>query len=86
MGKVCPPQFAGQLGGARPQTKGFAAATAEVTGQSKRDNNRNVARAEAIGPDILKLSGNSGYEIPTIPERGRGWWGGGNSAPTNCRT
>ena len=35
MVQVAPPQFAGQLGGARPQTKGFAAATAEVTGQSK---------------------------------------------------
>lgn len=39
--------------------KGFAAATAEVTGESKAQINRNVARAEAIGPDILKLSGTS---------------------------
>lgn len=32
------------------QTKGFAAATAEVTGESKRTINLNLARAEAIGP------------------------------------
>ena len=72
-----PPQFAGQLGGARPQTKGFAASTAEVTGESKAQINRNVARAEAIGPDILKLSGTSldkGVELDALaklpePER-----------------
>ena len=77
VGKVCPPQFAGQLGGARPQTKGFAAATAEVTGESKRAINLNLARAEAIGPDILKLSGTSldkGVELDALaklpePER-----------------
>ena len=39
------------------QTKGFAAATAEVTGESKSQINRNVSRAEAIGDDILKLTG-----------------------------
>ena len=69
VGKVCPPQFAGQLGGARPQTKGFAAATAEVTGESKRAINLNLARAEAIGPDILKLSGTSldkGVELDAL--------------------
>lgn len=43
-----PPQVFSH-GGARPQTKGFAAATAEVTGESKAQINRNVARAEAIG-------------------------------------
>lgn len=77
VGKLFPPQFAGQLGGARPQTKGFAAATAEVTGESKRAINLNLARAEAIGPDILKLSGTSldkGVELDALaklpePER-----------------
>ena len=57
--------------------KGFAAATAEVTGESKAQINRNVARAEAIGPDILKLSGTSldkGVELDALaklpePER-----------------
>ena len=77
VGKVCPPQFAGQLGGARPQTKGFAAATAEVTGESKRAINLNVARAEAIGDDLLRLTGTSldkGVELDALaklpePER-----------------
>ena len=41
------------------QPKGFAASTAEVTGENVRQIQRNVARAEAIGPDILKLSGTS---------------------------
>lgn len=57
--------------------KEFAAETAAITGQSKRDINRNVARAEAIGPDILKLSGTSldkGVELDALaklpePER-----------------
>jgi len=31
VGQIAPPQFSGQLGGARPQKKGFAAATAEAT-------------------------------------------------------
>lgn len=47
----------------------FAAETAAITGQSKRDINRNVARAEAIGPDILKLSGTSldkGVELDAL--------------------
>ncbi len=58
VGKVCPPQVYGH-GGARPQTKSFAAETAAITGQSKRDINRNVARAEAIGDDLLRLTGTS---------------------------
>jgi len=36
VGKVYPPQVEGQLGGARPQTQGFAAETALITGESKR--------------------------------------------------
>ena len=62
-------KFAGQLGGARPQTKGFAASTAEVTGENVRQIQRNVSRAEAIGPDILKLSGTSldkGVELDAL--------------------
>lgn len=49
--QVAPPQVFSH-GGARPQTKGFAAATAEVTGESKAQINLNVARAEAIGDGI----------------------------------
>lgn len=77
VGKVFPPQFAGQLGGARPQTKSFAAATADVTGQTKRAINLSVARAEAIGDDLLRLTGTSldkGVELDALaklpePER-----------------
>lgn len=58
VGKVCPPQVFSH-GGARPQTKGFAAATAEVTGENVRQIQRNVARAEAIGDDLLRVTGTS---------------------------
>ena len=47
----------------------FAAATAEVTGQSKRDINRNLARAEAIGDDLLRLKGtclDKGVELDAL--------------------
>lgn len=66
VGKVCPP--VAKHGHA--QTKGFAAATAEVTGESKRDINRSVARAEAIGDDLLRLTGTSldkGYKQYLYP-------------------
>lgn len=71
-----PPQVFSH-GGARPQTKGFAASTAEVTGESKAQINRNVARAEAIGDDLLRLTGTSldkGVELDALaklpePER-----------------
>ena len=65
VGKVCPP--VAKHGHA--QTKGFAAATAEVTGESKRAINLNVARAEAIGDDLLRLTGTSldkGVELDAL--------------------
>jgi len=41
VGQLVPPQsFKGQLGGARPQVKEFAADTAAATGTSKRQINR----------------------------------------------
>ena len=60
-----------------PQTKGFAASTAEVTGENVRQIQRNVARAEAIGDDLLRLTGTSldkGVELDALaklpePER-----------------
>lgn len=36
-----------------PQTQGFAAATAESTGQSKATTNRAIARADALGDEAL---------------------------------
>lgn len=47
-----PPQVSGH-GGARPQTKSFASATAEATGQSKATTNRALARADALGDETL---------------------------------
>ena len=67
MGQVVPPEIGYKK--PPPQTRSFAAETAAITGQSKRDINRNVARAEAIGPDILKLSGTSldkGVELDAL--------------------
>lgn len=76
--QVAPPQFSGQIGGARPQTQGFAAATASATGQSKATTNRALFRADAIGDDALSKVTNtsldSGVELDALaklpaPER-----------------
>ncbi len=55
-GTTCPTLAAPKTGRGNIQ---FAAETAAITGQSKRDINRNVARAEAIGDDLLRLTGTS---------------------------
>jgi ParB-like chromosome segregation protein Spo0J len=75
---VAPPQFSGQLGGARPQTQGFASSTAEITGESKATINRHIARADSLGDDALakveNTSLSSGVELDALakmpaPER-----------------
>lgn len=43
----------------RGRPMGFAASTAALTGESKSQINRHLARAEAIGPDLLRLTGTS---------------------------
>lgn len=51
------------------QEKGFAADTAEATGQSKQDINRHVSRAEALGNDLLEVTGTSldkGVELDAL--------------------
>ena len=53
--QVAPPQFAGQLGGARPQTEGFAASTAAVTGKSKTAVNKAIRRATAVCQEARDL-------------------------------
>ena len=71
------PQFAGQLGGARPQQKAFAASTAEITGENVRTIQRHIARAEALGDDLPRVHGTSldkGVELDALaklpePER-----------------
>ena len=52
-----------------PQTQGFAAATAAATGQSKATTNRAIARAEALGDDLEKVTGtslDSGVEMDAL--------------------
>lgn len=73
-GTTCPTLTKPKTGRGNTQ---FAAETAAITGQSKRDINRNVARAEAIGDDLLRLTGTSldkGVELDALaklpePER-----------------
>ena len=52
VGQLVPPQVKTH-GGARPQTKGFVASTAESTGMTKQAINRALARADALGDDAL---------------------------------
>lgn len=40
-----------------PQEQGFAASTASVSGESKTAINRHLARAEAIGDDLERVTG-----------------------------
>ena len=46
-----------QRGPGMPQQ--FAAETAAVSGETKRDINRHLSRAEALGDDLLKVAGTS---------------------------
>lgn len=73
---VAPPQSQSPM--ARPQTQGFAAATAAATGQSKATTNRALARADAIGDEalakVVNTSLDSGVELDALaklpaPER-----------------
>ena len=45
-----------------PQTQGFAAATAEATGQSKATTNRAIARADALGDEALTKVANTSLD------------------------
>lgn len=73
---VAPPQVSTH-GGARPQTQGFASSTAEITGESKATINRHIARADALGDDVERITGtslDSGVEMDALaklpaPER-----------------
>lgn len=50
----------------------FAAETAEVSGDSKRDVNRHIARADALGDDILEVVGTSldkGVELDALAKK-----------------
>ena len=67
VGQLVPPQIPSSM--ARPQEKAFAAETAAITGESKRDVNRHLARAEALGDDLDKVTGTSldkGVELDAL--------------------
>jgi len=77
VGNLFPPQVSAH-GGARPQTKGFAASTAEATGMTKRSINQHIARADALGDEalakVVNTSLDSGVELDALakldaPER-----------------
>lgn len=59
------------------QYKGFAASTAEITGESLRGIQRHIARADALGDDVERITGtslDSGVEMDALaklpePER-----------------
>lgn len=67
VGQLVPPE----IGYKNPpkQEKSFAADTAERTGQSKKDINRHVSRAEALGDDLQEITGTSldkGVELDAL--------------------
>jgi hypothetical protein len=41
-----------------PQSQAFAAETAAVSGETKRDINRHLSRAAALGDDLQAVAGN----------------------------
>lgn len=59
MGKVCPPESATGYKQPPQQEKGFAASTAAVSGESKRAINQHLARADALGDDLERITGTS---------------------------
>ena len=76
VGKDCPPVIG--YASPPPQTKGFAASTAEATGMTKRSINQHVARVDALGDEALTkvahTSLDSGVELDALakmpaPER-----------------
>jgi len=76
VGKVCPPESATGYKQPPPQEKGFAASTAAVC-ESKSQINRHLARADALGDDLERITGTSldkGVELDALaklpePER-----------------
>jgi hypothetical protein len=67
VGKAFPPEIG--YGKPPPQTKSFAASTAEASGMTKRSINQHLARAEALGDDLDKVTGTSldkGVELDAL--------------------
>ena len=75
VGQLVPPEIG--YGKPPPQRQKFASETAAISGESKRDVNRHLARAEAIGDDLERVTGTSldkGVELDALaklpePER-----------------
>lgn len=57
--QVAPPESATGYKQPPPQEKAFAAETSAVTGESKSQINRHLARAEALGDDLPRVTGTS---------------------------
>ena len=73
------------------QEKSFAAATADASGMTKQAINRHLARAEALGDDLDKVTGSSldkGVELDALkamqPEQRAPL--GGYMVATRCKT
>lgn len=67
--QVAPPESATGYKQPPPQEKAFAAETAAVTGESKSQINRHLARAEVLGDDLDKVTGTSldkGVELDAL--------------------
>jgi hypothetical protein len=66
--QIAPPVIG--YGNPPPQAKAFAAETAAITGESKSQINRHIARAEALGDDLLdRITGTSldkGVELDAL--------------------
>lgn len=57
VGQFVPPVEVRKHGHA--QLQAFSAETAALSGETKRDINRHLSRAEALGDDLLKVAGTS---------------------------
>lgn len=65
--QIAPPEIG--YGKPPPQEQAFAADTATITGETKRDINRHLARADALGDDLAAVAGTSldkGVELDAL--------------------
>lgn len=71
-GTNCPTSLSDGRKAGPQHEQGFAAETAAVSGESKRDVNRHIARAEALGDDINEVVGTSldkGVELDALAKK-----------------
>lgn len=68
-GTICPTRSEGGKFNGGEQEKGFASETAAVSGETKRDINRHLGRADALGDDLAAIAGTTldkGVEIDAL--------------------